>query len=607
MNYSDFKSFHELKDMKKKDLYNFCQEIRNHIIDISKSKKIHLNSNLGIVELNIALALCFDLDKDILFFDTGHQCYVHKILTGRKNKLHTIRDFGGISGFISPEESKYDFYSSGHSSNSISICQGYIENSKEKKWVVPIIGDAAISNGLAFEALNDVSYKKTKMIIIINDNEMSISKNVGSLYKNMSKMKNTSFFFFFERLARFLLTKTKFTTKIYNLLFKFYNNFEKIIFGKNFFENLDYLYVGPIDGHNIKKISLAIKKAKWYSQHGPVILHVKTIKGKGLEIRDCKNEKYHSYSHLDNNKIENNYTKIAVDFLKDKINKNNDIHIINSAMTYSLGYSEIESLYPNNYEDVGINEEHSISKAAGVSLSGKKVFIPMYSTFLQRGYDQILHDIARLKLPVIFLIDRADLAIGDGDTHHGIYDLGMLISIPNVIITSPSNKKEMLELLEFSYKNKSKPFFIRFSNNKISEIENGVTNYGKWKIALKSKKVTKKAIVSYGHYINILINDLNEYNVDIINAIFLTDYDEEYVISILSNYDEILFYERIYDQFGIIAKNILFLLNQNNLHIRIHSMTFKDSKIGFGDEKKLNEITNMNHNKIIEKLKLIKY
>ncbi|MGL4617223.1 MAG: 1-deoxy-D-xylulose-5-phosphate synthase [Mycoplasmoidaceae bacterium] len=577
MNIKDIKSVDELKELSFKDLDKLCKSIREEIFDLANDKKVHLSSNLGIVELSVVLLKHFPNTNHKIFYDTGHQSYVHKMLTNRFSEIKTIRDFNGLSGFQCNKESKYDFYSSGHAGNSLSIAQGFNESSNEDK-VITVIGDASISNGLAFEALNNIGFNQTKMLIILNDNGMSISKSVGGLSILLKDINYKNFLYPF--------VKNLSNHKQIESLFKF----EKKLNKNNFFTDLGFCYIGKIDGHNLKALDKAIIKARFYSNFFPTIIHVKTIKGKGIKEFEGNDPKYHSF--MDENSIEDKetFSSISSNYLAKKITNNKNIKIINSAMIYSSNLNEIEREFPLNCEDVGISEEHGIAKAVGIELANRKAVISIYSTFMQRAYDQILNDICRESLSVLFLVDRADLSYGDGNTHHGIYDIGMIKSIPNTIICSPSTKNELEQLIDIALENNRKSIFIRFSNEVPFSSNYSKINYGEWKY-LKNKN-SSVCIISYGNWINKIYDEYKDTNVDILNAIFIHGFHEEKVINIIKKYKKIIFYERVYKN-GTLYNSIAELLNRNNLKIKCELICFQCNNIGFGNSQLLNAKNNM--------------
>ncbi len=597
-------SIKELKKYKLKDLKQLSKDIREVLQDLSNNKSIHFSSNLGIVELSIALLYVFDSPIDQIMYDTGHQSYVHKILTDRYNRISTIRDFNGLSGFQEPSESQHDFISTGHSGNILSITQGLNETKNNDNYFIPIVGDASISNGLSFEALNNISFNSTKMLIVINDNEMSISKNVGTLHKMMSKIKTSNINFFGGNLFRQILGKKNWTRKIYFFFSSIASWFEQLFTKNNFFISMNYKYIGPVDGHNIKKLIYSLKKAKFHCDNKPVVLHVRTKKGYGCNLAELdKLGKYHASSIKTLSTNSNlSFGDVAANYLFNLLKSDNNIYVLNPAMTYSTGFLEFAKIYPNNYEDIGIAEEHCVSKAVGICKNNKKVFVIIYSTFLQRTYDQLHHDVSRLDLPIIFLIDRADIAYGDGDTHHGIYDLSFLKTIPNSIITAPRNKYEMEKLMELSYLNKKHPFFIRYPKTDcINDDKNVSFNFGDW-IYLQKKSKSKNLIISYGPIINDLLNHFSNKNIDIVNSIFLTKYNENKVVSILKQYKTIYVVEKVYYQNNLFTDLVL-IKNRYDINITIKSICIKNNKIGHGDKESIDKTIKMDLNSIIKEIK----
>lgn len=582
----------ELKTYNVKQLKKLCADIREILVDLASKKSVHFSSNLGIVELSTALLYVFDSPNDQILYDTGHQAYVHKILTDRYKDIYSIRDFNGLSGFQEPNESVHDLISTGHSGNIISIAQGLNEAKNSNNFYVPVVGDAAISNGLSFEALNSVSYRKTKMIIVINDNEMSISKNVGALHKMMSKFKTSGINFFGGNILRKLLGKYEWTKKLYFFNSAILNWIEQLFVKNNFFMSMNFKYIGPVDGHNIKKLIYAINKAKFHSQKKPVILHIKTKKGYGL--KDAQFDKlgeFHASNSTNNDKQEISFGEIAANYISQKLTNDKNIYILNPAMTYSTGFLDIQNQYPNNYEDVGIAEEHCVTKAVGLTKQNKKVIAIIYSTFLQRTYDQLHHDISRLRLPITFLIDRADVAYGDGDTHHGIYDVAFLKTIPNTIITAPSNAFELKRLIELSLENKIDPFFIRYPKTKCIQLDNNLNfDFGDW--ILIQNNNSKNVIITFGPIINTIKEMYSKENVDIINAIFITKYDKDKVYQMLKKYNNIYVVEKIYHQNSLYFDLINMFYNDKKYHPNIISIAINKSEIGYGDklnvDKKIN-------------------
>ncbi|WP_036448658.1 1-deoxy-D-xylulose-5-phosphate synthase [Mycoplasmoides pirum] len=639
-NYDDF-----LK-IDNKNLDKLASEIRNFIIQLSKEKSIHLSSNLGIIETTLALSKEFNLNKDFLFYDTGHQSYIHKIITGRKNLIYTIRDTDGLSGMQNMNESKYDYYSGGHSGNSLSICAGFLEAIKyeqnclklkwenvlndlicfennpkkvkkinrikkqfkiNEKYVVPVIGDSAIANGVALEALNDISFRNIKPIIVLNDKGMSISKAVGSIPLMISKIKTNKLLSFIEKFLYLVLWNTNFGKKIYKFIYKIFHGIGKRLSGSNLFTSLGYQYIGPINGHNIKEILIAAKKAKWYQKFQPVILHIKTEKGKGLDnyTKDKIGVNHSSSVNESTAKLTGLYLS---EHLSAWVASDKKINIINPAMTYNSGFLNFTKSNSDNYFDVGISEEHAISMASGMAIRGLKPIVVIYSSFLQRSYDQLLHDFSRLNLPLLLLIDRAEISGGDGDSHHGIFDIGFLKSFPNTIITAPSNIIEAKLLIDHAItNNKNKIFAIRYPKKlpylnldeaQINEIKNAIENL-EW-LVYKNNKKNKNVVITYGNWVNIFKNQIKELNlnVDIINAININNYDFRQIEKIFNSYKNICIFEETYKNLGL-ANDFLQYRQKSKNNLLIRNFT---KFPGGGNNKDIYLRNNMDVKQVLQEL-----
>ena len=607
---SNYKNINDLKKLDNKQLNILANEIREYLILLSNKKEIHLSSNLGIVELTIAILLEFDLLNDKVLYDTGHQTYVHKMLTDRLNRIETIRDTNGLSGLMDMNESKYDHYSPGHSGNIISVLDGMYSKDKfsnkhnklkqyfNKKYYVCVIGDSAINNGISLEALNDVSYSHDPLIIIINDNGMGISKSVGNIAKLINEMKLTKNFFKVEKLFRKML---KFS-KSYYFIEKVYHTMESIFKDKNFFENLNFKYIGPVDGHNIDKLRLALEKAKWFSHQGPIIVHVKTLKGKGNKF--AENDQVGEYHSKTLNK-KSTFGKISYENLSKKLKNDKSIRILNPAMNIGSGFNQMLIDKIPEYEDTGISEEHTISKASGMALVGLNVYCLFYSTFLQRSYDQLLHDCSRLNLNIKILLDRSDISGGDGPSHHGIFDVGYLKSIPNVEIMCPRNYEQLNYLIDYTYYNKSNKIqVIRYPKSVYVEnsIPSQLKNFYEFE-HLIDKPNNKCVIISYGPYIDKIYNSIidNNLEIDLINAVWLTYYNQEELEKIFNKYSYILIYERIFGSFGLFH-DFLHFKNRRNLSNKIELMSFNDF-VGNGVNSDLDILNKMDIENILIILK----
>ena len=537
-----------LKTLSEAELNSLCDDIRNEIIRATKLNGGHLSSNLGVVELTVALHKHYDFRKDKLFFDVGHQCYAHKILTGRS--LVNLRQKNGVSGFPKIKESSYDHFEGGHSSNSISNALGYAVSrdlNDDKYEIVCVIGDASISNGLAFEALNDNRIRNHKMIIILNDNGMSISKNVGNISKLFSMISTSGLYNKSKSAYKRISSKTKFGKKFYEIMYSFKNAIKRIFIRGNFFVDLGFSYIGVVDGHNIKKMEKAFKRAD--KSLKSTVIHVKTIKGLGYKNAEQDEVGiYHGVSpeKIDKTILGTSWSKLYADLFTEIVKYDEKVVLISPATLVGSRFDEISRVMPNRVFDVGIAEEHAVSYAAGFSLNGYKPYVSIYSTFLQRAFDEVSHDIARMNLSATLLIDRCGLSDRDGDTHQGIFDESVLFSIPNTSICMASNASEARRLMDLS-KQKHDVLCIRYPKNNVNN-EDGSTctfNPGDWKQLISNNK---KLIISFGPVINEIYSVLknNNYGYDLINAIYQKPLNHGFIENFVGKYEEII----IFNQYG---------------------------------------------------------
>ncbi len=453
------KSPDDIKKLNISDLNTLCSEIRDLIIKTAKSNGGHLSANLGIIETTVALYYVFGFPKDKIIFDVGHQCYAHKILSGRYDQFSTIRMEGGLSGFPDSDESKYDSFTVGHAGDSISAGLGYamardrlIENYK----VVSVVGDGAFSNGLNLEALA-VSEKKPKnFIVILNDNGMSISQNKTGMYRVISKLSTKRSYLRGKKAIKKVFGNS-FVTKILRKC----REFIKRVFNRNnYFEQFGFKYVGIVDGNNLSEMINILHRVKNLSEHKAVLLHIKTTKGKGYDEAEKNSDLYHGVGK--NLSITDGAFSCALaEKLNELIEKDKRIVAITAGMKIGTGLYKVEETHPNNVIDVGIAEEYATTLSAGLALGGIKPVVAIYSTFLQRAYDEILHDVCIQNLPVVFCLDRAGVVGNDGKTHQGVFDLSYLSHIPNMTVLVPSTLNELKEMLEYALMLKS-PVAIRY-------------------------------------------------------------------------------------------------------------------------------------------------
>ena len=536
-----------LKDLSYQELDVLSEDIRQYIIDITSKNGGHLSANLGTVESTISLCRNFDFRKDKLIFDVGHQCYTYKLLTGRD--LTTLRKKGGVSGFQKRSESPYDCFEAGHSSTSISAAAGMAvarELSKEKYHIIAYIGDSAIQNGLAFEALNNLAQSHQKVIIILNDNDMSISKPVGRISGVFRKFSASSLYTKSKNFSRRIFLATRFGKWLWLRFTKIKNWFKRKLINMTIFENLGFDYIGLIDGHYIRNIDKALKRAKKSTKS--VVLHIKTIKGRGYKYaeEDVTGD-WHGVSKFNVETGEFIAENAVVSWseqykclLRNEMNINEKIVTIVPATGHGSSLDSLFELYPDRMIDVGIAEEHAFTLAGGLASSGYHPVVSIYSTFLQRSYDELSHDVARMNFDMTILIDRAGLVGSDGETHQGIYDEAFLYTIPNVTITMASRSNEALSLMKESLCHHG-VFAIRYPRekfqNKVEEVKK--IPYGSWKteIEAKSKDV---AIVSVGPITLKLKEKLLSLDKDVAlyNAIYVRPFD-------LKKVSELLLYKKV--------------------------------------------------------------
>ena len=530
------------KDLKKLTLEEkeiLAEDIRKYILEIVSKNGGHLASNLGVVELTIALHSVFDVPKDKIVWDVGHQTYVHKILTGRKEQLKTLRQLNGIAGFPKTNESETDCFNTGHSSTSISVALGMArarDIKKEDNSVIAVIGDGALTGGMAIEALNDVGFSKCKMTIILNDNEMSISKNVGGLNMFLSKLRTKKLYTKSNISAKKIILKIPvFGRPFVRLIQKTKRSIKQLIIPKMFFEDIGMTYLGPVDGHNIQELENILKLSK--QVENPVLIHVLTKKGKGYEIAEKNPDKFHATSPFDietgkaKKEKGKDYSKVFGEKLVELAKENNKIVAITASMKDGTGLTEFQKQFPERFFDIGIAEQHAVGLAAGMAKAGMIPVVPIYSSFYQRAYDQVIHDVAIQNLPVVMCVDRAGLVGADGETHQGTLDMAFFRLVPNLTIVAPKDFEELRKMLEFGTSLK-KPIVIRYprggeSDYKFEKCEK--IELGKSEILKEGNDISIIAIGKTVAKAMKIAKRLEEKNInpEVINARFLKPLDTE--------------------------------------------------------------------------------
>ena len=563
-----------VKKLSIKELQILANEIRQFLIENISKTGGHLSSNLGVVELTIAMYYVFDPDEVSFLFDVGHQCYTHKILTGRAKEFKTLRQFGGMSGYISKEESKYDIWESGHSSTSISAMSGMMVASKKR--CLSVIGDSSIMNGVAFEGLNFLGQiKNMNPIVILNDNKMGITKSVGALSRAFTRLRGSKFH---RGLKRFMVAI--FPNCIHSFFHRMKRGVKAFIQKDNIFEDLGFDYYGPYDGNNLKTLIKVLKRLK--TQKEPILLHIHTVKGKGYTLSEEDTQgAYHGVEPFDIKTgkplvVDNkhcSYSKLVANYLVEK-RKTNEFKIITPATKSGSKLSEFDQKYPKDFYDVGIAEEHAAVMGAGIAIAKKDVVLLMYSTFAQRAYDEILNDIARQDLKVIIGIDRAGIVGEDGVTHQGIYDMSMFMSMPNVVVTMPKDAKETIGLFNYAFIQKH-PIVIRYPRNKFlcQDLDfNYVTDLS-WESLSKGDK---GIVVSYGPDVTRLLNIINDNNLDLelVNAKSLKPIDENKLKEMFNSNIKILVVEQVVSS-GTLYDKILEFKEENDFNSKVIFHGFK--------------------------------
>ena len=611
------KNINEPKDLKilnKEEKEKLAEEIRQEILKIVSKIGGHLASNLGVVEITMALHSVFNTPKDKIIWDVGHQSYVHKILTGRKEQMTTLRQYKGLAGFPKTCESEYDAFNTGHSSTSISVATGMARARdllKEDYNVIAVIGDGSLTGGMAQEALNDAGASGTKLIVILNDNEMSISKNVGGIPTFLSKLRTRRFYTNANsRVKRFTLKIPKVGEKIVDLVQRSKKTIKQIFIPNMYFEDIGFTYLGPVDGHNIEKLEEIFEFAK--EVNGPVLVHAITKKGKGYKIAEENPDKFHGISAFNLETGEKlaaskkDYSKVFGDKLIDLAKKDEKIVAVTASMKDGTGLKEFAKEFPDRFFDVGIAEQHAVGLVAGMAKAGLKPVLPLYSSFLQRGYDQLIHDVALQNVPVTICIDRAGIVGNDGETHHGVFDMSFASGIPNLNIMAPKDFKELEDMLEFAV-NFNGPVLIRYprggeGKNKIEK--NNKIILGKSELVKEGKNIS---IIAIGKMVDKAIEVANllkekDIEAEIINARFLKPLDKDTIIKSIEKTKKVITIEDGILNGGLYT-NILDLINRNNLeNIKVIPFGYDDCFITHGSVDELEKEMKIDIKNIVEEI-----
>ena len=552
---NEINSPEDLKSIHHRKLKRLAGEIRQLIIGVVSCNGGHLASNLGVVELTIALHRVFKSPQDKIIWDVGHQCYTHKILTGRKDKFHTIRKNKGLSGFPKRAESEHDPFNTGHASTSISAALGMLSGMRSQEIdgkVVTVIGDGSLTGGMAFEALNHAGHLKKDLIVVLNDNNMSISQNVGALSLYLSKLTTTLIYQTFRRnVDRIIKFIPLFGKPLYEIIYRMKKGVKAVFFKENLFSDLGFEYVGPIDGHNINQLVSVFERVRKIDK--PVVIHVSTKKGKGYDFAEGNPTLYHGVSPFSviDGKIEKkpqlSYTEAFTDALIEKAYTDKKITAITAAMAEGTGLKNFQLRFPDRFFDVGITEEHAVTFAAGLAAAGMKPFVSIYSTFMQRAVDQVIHDVALPDLPVTMIVDRAGLVGNDGETHQGIFDISLFRSVPNLQMLAPYDHDDIKRMTEYAAESEH-PVMIRYPKALCPEKTNTdeALKEGQGKFLYKND--SEILLIGFGGYLDEIVragDKLSRKGVrnDIYNMRFLKPVDEKYLVSVLKNYNKVFLFD----------------------------------------------------------------
>ena len=607
-----------LKQLNIDELNQLSQDIRDFLIENISKTGGHFSSNLGIVELTVALHYVFDSPKDKFLFDVGHQAYVHKILTGRAPMFNKLKKYGGMCGFQNRHESIHDPWEAGHSSTTISGATGLAiarDLKKENFEVISIIGDAALMSGESLEALNFLGGIDTKVIVILNDNNMSISRNVGGLSNFLSDVRMSYKYNQAKSNYTEILTQSAFEQKIFDVTKRVKDKVKRKILQDTPFSQFDLDYIGPVDGHNIEELIRALETVK--NLDHSVVLHVLTKKGKGYEPAEKdRSGIYHSVGAFDIVKgihpvldqEKHSWSQSVSDHVEYLMNKHDDICVITPAMITGSCLQRIFKNYPDRSFDVGIAEEHAMTLAAGLSQGKEFPFLSVYSSFFQRAYDQLNHDIARMNLPCLIGIDRAGLVGGDGATHHGVFDIGLIAPIPGVIIMAPKDEEEAQKMINTAYQNKDHPYVMRYSKNKVIDTHqhtDETIKVGQWEL-IKEMEDAAINVVTYGDNVLAVLKmaETDHLPINIINARFIKPIDKD-MLERMSDKPIIVYETDLMN--GSLGSIMSLYYEKNHINVDMSFIGIDDHYVTFGDNESLYKKEHISLNDLKNKIEEIEH
>jgi 1-deoxy-D-xylulose-5-phosphate synthase len=604
----------DLRKLSESNLQELSDEVRREMIDAVSETGGHLGAGLGVVELTVALHYVFDTPNDKLIWDVGHQTYPHKILTGRKSKIKTLRQGNGLSGFTKRSESEYDPFGAAHSSTSISSALGIAEANKlsnKSNNVIAVIGDGAISAGMAYEAMNNAGASKTKMIVILNDNDMSIAKPVGAMRTYLAKLLTGKIYFSLRE--TFKLITSAFSKRFSAKAGKAEDFLRSAVIGGTLFNSLGFYYVGPIDGHDLTTLLPILKNARDIKHQGPIMIHIKTQKGKGYSYAEKATDHYHGVSKFDvatGEQVKSGtnlppYTKVFANTLVKHAERDSKVLGITAAMPGGTGMDIFAKEFPKRMFDVGIAEQHGVTFAAGLATEGYKPYVAIYSTFLQRAYDQVVHDVAIQSLPVRFIIDRAGLVGADGSTHAGSFDITYLSTLPNFIVMAPSDEAELVKMINTSMDINDNPSAIRYPRGtgiglKLPSIDEKIE-----RIIQEGKQACILSIGTRLEECKIAAEELKSkgINITIVDARFVKPLDQELILKCAREHEVMITVEEgSIGGFGSHVENLLSEKGIFDKGLKFRSMTLPDTFIEQDNPKKMYDVAGLNASQISKKI-----
>ena len=608
----------DLRKFKKEDLKQISDELRDELIDVVSETGGHLGAGLGVVELTVALHYVFDTPKDKLVWDVSHQCYPHKIITGRRDRIKTLRKGGGLSGFTKRSESEYDPFGAAHSSTSISSTLGMSvakKLSNNRNNVIAVIGDGAMSAGMAYEAMNNAGALKSNLIVVLNDNDMSIARPVGAMSKYLANLLSGKLYFSLRETIKMIISA--FSKRFSQKAGKAEDMLRNIVTGGTLFSELGFYYVGPIDGHDVENLVQIFENVKKSNHQGPVLIHVRTQKGKGYKPAEDSGDKYHGVSKFnistgEQSKSKSNtpsYTKVFAETLIKHAEQDTKIVGITGAMPSGTGLNLFEKKFPDRTFDVGIAEQHAVTFAAGLATEGYKPYAAIYSTFLQRAYDQVVHDVALQSLPVRFAIDRAGLVGADGPTHAGSFDITYLSTLPNFIVMAASDEAELVKMINTSVDINDRPSAFRYPRGngvgvELPSIKEKLV-IGKARIIKEGKKV---ALLNFGTRLEECKKaseklSLKGIDCTIIDARFAKPLDTKLIMEVATNHEVLITIEE--GSVGGFGSHVMQLLSDRGVFdtgLKFRSMILPDNFIDQDTPVKMYEVAGLDNLSIVKKV-----